>query len=61
MVGRDGFEPSKTLVDGFTVRSIWPLCNLPVLNKSLLANKIIKLTANKHLLELVIGIEPTTY
>ena len=29
MVGRDGFEPSKTKVDGFTVRCIWPLCNLP--------------------------------
>ena len=29
LVGRDGFEPSKTKVDGFTVRCIWPLCNLP--------------------------------
>ncbi len=28
-LGREGFEPSKTCVGGFTVRSIWPLCNLP--------------------------------
>ena len=29
LVGRSGFEPLKTKVDGFTVRCIWPLCNLP--------------------------------
>ena len=36
LVGRSGFEPLKTKVDGFTVRCIWPLCNLP---KNKLAKK----------------------
>lgn len=31
-MGRSGFEPLKSKDDGFTVRCIWPLCNLPKLN-----------------------------
>ncbi len=29
-MGRSGFEPLKSKDDGFTVRCIWPLCNLPM-------------------------------
>ena len=28
-VGRAGFEPAKAYANGVTVRSIWPLWNLP--------------------------------
>ncbi len=34
-VGRSGFEPLKSKDSGFTVRPIWPLWNLPVINLKL--------------------------
>ena len=41
-VGREGFEPPKTLVVRFTVWCIWPLCNLPAPKQFIVQGKMSK-------------------
>jgi hypothetical protein len=41
MVAREGFEPSKALANGFTVRPLWPLGNLANYPYSVLKDRII--------------------
>ena len=49
--GQGWIRTNEDVVDGFTVRCIWPLCNLPIKFKHLFIGAF---------LELVKGIEPST-